>query len=284
MAATQPHGAFSNRPSDARGWYISHHRGTICAGLTSHPTDDGFHEIQLNGKQLVFLFMAATVVSVVIFLCGVLVGRGVRAEQAVSDAALVNVPMAEQTTGSSALSGADPRGAAAPPTAVDDLSYANRLGKQDEGLDELKTPAAKPPVSDTRQVSRPDPPAAGAPPVSVAPPATAVPPGAKPTAKPAPPSPAAATPPARPAASPAASGAKPGYVVQLAALNSRSEADAMVKRLSAKGYEAFVQAPANGAPSIFRVRVGNYSTRSEAETVAAKLEKEGQFQPWVAPR
>jgi hypothetical protein len=39
------------------------------AGLTSHPTDDGFHEIQLNGKQLVFLFMAATVVSVVIFLC-----------------------------------------------------------------------------------------------------------------------------------------------------------------------------------------------------------------------
>jgi hypothetical protein len=42
--------------------------------------DEGFHEIQLNGKQLVFLFMAATVVSVVIFLCGVLVGRGVKAQ------------------------------------------------------------------------------------------------------------------------------------------------------------------------------------------------------------
>ena len=41
-------------------------------------SDEGFREIQLNGKQLVFLFMAATVVSVVIFLCGVLVGRGVR--------------------------------------------------------------------------------------------------------------------------------------------------------------------------------------------------------------
>ena len=41
-------------------------------------SDEGFHEIQLNGKQLVFLFMAATVVSVVIFLCGVMVGRGVR--------------------------------------------------------------------------------------------------------------------------------------------------------------------------------------------------------------
>ena len=43
--------------------------------------DDAFHEIQLNGKQLVFLFMAATVVSVVIFLCGVLVGRGVRSDR-----------------------------------------------------------------------------------------------------------------------------------------------------------------------------------------------------------
>ena len=40
--------------------------------------DEGFHEIQLNGKQLVFLFMATTVVSIVIFLCGVLVGRGVQ--------------------------------------------------------------------------------------------------------------------------------------------------------------------------------------------------------------
>ena len=48
--------------------------------------DDGFHEIQLNGKQLVFLGMATTLVSVVIFLCGVLVGRGVRAETIVADA------------------------------------------------------------------------------------------------------------------------------------------------------------------------------------------------------
>ena len=46
--------------------------------LSHDAADDGFHEIQLSGKQLVFLFMATTVVSVVIFLCGVLVGRGVR--------------------------------------------------------------------------------------------------------------------------------------------------------------------------------------------------------------
>src|SRR5688572_32069084 len=51
--------------------------------------EDGFHEIQLSGKQLVFLRMATTVVSIVIFLCGVLVGRGVRPVEAVAEAAAV---------------------------------------------------------------------------------------------------------------------------------------------------------------------------------------------------
>ena len=49
--------------------------------------DQEVHEIQLNGKQLVFMFMAATVVSVVIFLCGVMVGRGVRQPEAQTIAA-----------------------------------------------------------------------------------------------------------------------------------------------------------------------------------------------------
>ena len=41
-------------------------------------SDEQFHEFHLDGKQMVFLFMASTVVAVVIFLCGVMVGRGVR--------------------------------------------------------------------------------------------------------------------------------------------------------------------------------------------------------------
>src|SRR5581483_10461813 len=49
--------------------------------LASRDSDEAFREIELNGKQLVFLFMVAAVASVVIFLCGVFVGRGVRAER-----------------------------------------------------------------------------------------------------------------------------------------------------------------------------------------------------------
>src|SRR5690606_3868161 len=86
--------------------------------------DDGFHEIQLSGKQLVFLFMATTVVSIVIFLCGVLVGRGtpVRAADVASagvlepdaplDPALVDPPAAPQSN---------------EPTKVQGLSYPERL-------------------------------------------------------------------------------------------------------------------------------------------------------------
>ena len=41
--------------------------------------DDGaYYEVQLNNKQLIFFFMATLAIAVVVFLCGVMVGRGVR--------------------------------------------------------------------------------------------------------------------------------------------------------------------------------------------------------------
>ena len=56
---------------------------------------------------------------------------------------------------------------------------------------------------------------------------------------------------------------------------------AIARRLSSKGYAAYVLTPATGTPSVYRVRVGKFQTRREAETIAAKLQKEEQFKPWV---
>src|SRR5438105_10114881 len=93
--------------------------------------------------------MAATVVSVVIFLCGVLVGRGVRAERTATIAdgpAMTAVAAAETTpqqppvTPTATPAGTDPT-TAAPPPAVDDLSYVNRLQKPNQQADDFK-PAA----------------------------------------------------------------------------------------------------------------------------------------------
>ena len=50
-------------------------------------SDQGFHEVQLSGKQLVFLFMSAIVLLVVTFLLGVDVGRGARTAMGETDLA-----------------------------------------------------------------------------------------------------------------------------------------------------------------------------------------------------
>ena len=208
--------------------------------------------------------MAATVVSVVIFLCGVLVGRGVRAERGlVADAASAassaeTAPPAPATSAAPAPTpaGSDPTKAAPPP--ADDLTYFNRLEKPSPASEKLKAAAEKPVPS----VVKPAPPAPVPAPVAAQ---TAVPAPAETRAE------------SQAAAEPSGS----GFAVQIAALNVRSEADAIAKRLSSKGYAAYVLSPATGTPMVFRVRVGKFPTRREAETVASKLQKEEQFKPWV---
>jgi cell division septation protein DedD len=106
------------------------------------------------------------------------------------------------------------------------------------------------------------------------------PPPASPTAKPAASKPAAAA--TTTAADAAPAGAGSGFVVQVAAVRQRGEADAIRGRLARKGYPAFVTtASTPGSPTTYRVRVGKYPSRREADTVAAKLEREEQFKPWV---
>jgi cell division septation protein DedD len=68
-------------------------------------------------------------------------------------------------------------------------------------------------------------------------------------------------------------------VIQVQALQNRAAASAIVKRLIAKGYPAFVPQPAAGVPAMYRVQIGRFSDRAEAERVARRLEKEEQFKP-----
>lgn len=85
--------------------------------------DEGVHEIQLNGKQLVFLFMAGTVVAVVIFLSGVMVGRGVGPAQAAALGGDAVDPTAEIETPDSAVAPAEGQ----PVSTQEELTYATRL-------------------------------------------------------------------------------------------------------------------------------------------------------------
>lgn len=222
--------------------------------FTHDGAEDGFHEIQLSGKQLVFLFIVTTTVIVVVFLCGVKVGRGARAAQAddPDQGAAAAVSQAQPAPSAAPLdSAAAPAEAPAPPDEAPDLSYPDRLkgGTPDEKLKSQPDtePAAK---ADT-------------------------------AAKPAPPA-AAQQSPAPAAADVPTSGRAGAWVVQVIATRDRSMATSIVKRLRGKEYPAFLVNPASGpGPGYYKVHVGRYSDRGEAERVSQRIKKEEQFQSWI---
>lgn len=62
-----------------------------------------------------------------------------------------------------------------------------------------------------------------------------------------------------------------GWAVQLAALRSRSDADAMAKRVKAAGFEAFVDDTRGADGTWWRVRVGPRAQRADADQLAAAI-------------
>lgn len=218
-------------------------------------SDESLREFQLNGKQLVFLFMASTVVAVVIFLCGVMVGRGVSAAQS----ALVTNSTVEtgDPTAGAVPESAPPSSPSIPADVPPDTPGDDPALKYPDTLTEANPkPDLEPAVAPSK--AAPSKPASSGVPVIVN----------------------AKAPAAEPASGPAAVDREPGgsgFVVQVVATPRRSEADAIRARLQKKGYPAFVATVGR----VFRVRVGKYKDRAEASAVSKRLETEERFKPWV---
>ncbi|MEI6668026.1 MAG: SPOR domain-containing protein [Acidobacteriota bacterium] len=211
--------------------------------------DDTTRGVHLDEKQLVFTLMAAIVVCGVVFLFGVLVGRGVLNQRnGGADGALLTAP--QVVPDSPPVSDPGPLKPGA--TATDDFSYPKRLSQPETPAEPLK---AKPAA---------DPPAAGSTPADMPQPAAEAPADSAQASEPEVATPGAA------------------FTVQVAAVKKRGDADVVVKRLKAKGYDARVVAPEAGdRTGVFRVKVGSFKTRREADEVARKIETEGQYKPWV---
>lgn len=73
-----------------------------------------------------------------------------------------------------------------------------------------------------------------------------------------------------------------GFVVQLAAFADDKGANSLANRLKKVGYAAFVEPVATSRGTLWRVRVGGYSSRPDAEAARAKLKGEG-YNGIVAP-
>ena len=253
--------------------------------------DDGLREIQLRGKHLVSLFMTSALLLVFTFLCGVLVGRGVRAqkEPGMTPASTAGTAAAEDPTAplvplQPVTKAPTPAPATAPPPQTEeDLSYYSRLegksappepAKPATGAVRAATPA-RTAESAAREAAAP----------SVTPKATATA-----TTAAAPPPKAAATPPQKPAAAPAAKPAEaaggtdpagPGYVVKIVAYRDKAQSEALAARLVKKGYAAYVAAVIGKGAPLYSVRVGKFKTRADADAAGRRLEKEEQFKPLI---
>ena len=239
-------------------------------------------EFTPSPKQIVFLFIAAAVVAVVVFLCGVLVGRGVPLGQAMTGRGLsggVNDRLFVDDRRPAVINtpSREPSAAAA---AGDELSYYRRLGSEAPAdVDARLQDAAPAPVPDAPELMTDAPPPADEDAPRPVPPLTddtsvlATPPTDAPTV-------------ADRAVSSArrqgAGTASDGFTVQVTALRERAAAQRVADRLTAKGFPAFVVDPVPDAPvAVFRVRVGRYADRQTAERISQRLESEEGFQPWI---
>jgi cell division septation protein DedD len=73
------------------------------------------------------------------------------------------------------------------------------------------------------------------------------------------------------------------YTVQVAAFREQSMAEEMIKALNKKGHDAYLAtASSQDGGMTFRVRVGRYSTRGEADRVAKLLAIKEKLHPFVA--
>ena len=241
-------------------------------------SDQGFHEIQLTGKQLVFLFMAAVVLAVSIFLLGVSVGRGVRSSAAT--AADLGAP--SDTTASAATPPATP-------VKSTDLDYRQKLqstpstGAAAGGavIGAAAGAAAAPASGETKPVEPPQPPpelpadsgkkndlsamAADPNAAKATPTPKSTPAPVKPTPTPAKPAAAAST------TSKSATPAAAGWFVQLNAFKTQGAADSFIRELKGKGYTA----SSIQSATLFKVHLGPFTDRSDADKMASRLRKDG---------
>jgi cell division protein FtsN len=240
--------------------------------------DEGVREIQLDGKQLVVVFMTAAVVLAATFLFGVYVGRGVKAQKdpapAAEPGASVAAAAADPGPGpGGVMPRAEPSSPATQPPSTpppappeEDLSYYQRLeasGKPGASTKPLPPapadPKAQKAVDAKAKAQAASVPATGAAPASAAP---------------------------APASAPPAAGepAGAGFALRVAAYSGRAQADAVAARLAAKGYTTWVvQLPTANGRGLFSVRVGKYRTSKEADAAKRRLQKEG-YQPSLITR
>jgi len=200
----------------------------------------------LSARYLVLMFLMGVAACAVFFSLGFLVGYNERASR--------TAPVTEQVTPLPVV----------PPTVNPPLETPTPAPKESAAGAAAGAPGQRKPREETGQAKK-------------AAPAAALPTSARPASS-------AATKPAAPATATPPPGVEVGsaYTVQVAASRNQQDAEKLVKELKARGYAVFIVTPefAHANDNLFRIQVGPFATRAEAEQVRAKIAKEG-FKPFI---
>jgi cell division septation protein DedD len=223
-------------------------------------------EVSLDGRQVFFLFFGGAVLACLVFVLGVMVGKRLEGRERVARKAVTS-------------------------TAIDPLAALDELGADEAAApDDLAFPAALAgePKAKARALDAAD----LAPARSLAPDGTGAAmqavraaaaklADAKPPEPPKPEPAAVAAPSAAPAAAAAAVDDRK-FTLQISSFQERAEADALVAKLSSMGYKPYVvmsDVPDKGL--FFRVRIGEFSSRSEALVAKEDFEKKERIIAYV---
>jgi cell division protein FtsN len=246
--------------------------------------EKSYYEIQLDNKQLILVFLAGVTVCVLIFILGVMVGKGKK------EAEMASLAKAEPKTAAQEPESKEPQDLKTATESQPTQPVKETKGKKDkekqqvqtdqysfydldkkESKDDQLTPE-KTPAKETAKTAKntippkPEPtPAKNTKPEQTTTPTTTTS------------TPATAT---EDTATPA--GGSRRYTVQVMATASKSKAEQQLSALKAKGYSAFMDEEKSGSSSVFKIRVGKFGDPDSAKKTATRLKQDLKLETWVA--
>ena len=215
--------------------------------------------------QLLLLAGAFALASLIIFLLGIVVGRGIEERKlAKPEEPLIRIPVKPSTQSSGSAGGAQ---------AKEELTFYDTLGKSSREAPALEEKAAE--LKEAAKASKPEPKEIK-PQVREKATSTSVKGEEKPGLH-------------RSNLPPAAHHVEPNdsaktWYVQVNAFPDEKSGQIWVDRLKNKGYNAYLAEGRNQGKLWYRVRVGRYSSREEAEKIAEVLKSKENFTKAFATR
>jgi cell division septation protein DedD len=250
------------------------------------------HEFRFGRRELVVLGAVFCLITTLVFAAGVVVGR----DMARKGASRADVGREHRSPEPDNLRGAEAPVKTAATRAEEKVTFYRTLTAPTQDVPQVGKPTieerlvtkgepAPHVVPDTAPEASPAAPEARTAPERRA----SKPPEPAPAARPSRPARVSAAQPVRPAppqiTAATATGGPDAWTVQVNAFRSRALAEELRARLAARGYDAYVfpSLTEDGRPR-YRVRVGTYAARSDAERAAGDLRTERGLNPLVTPR